>query len=711
MVQYQGYGLDMDKSFNFKERESEIYRRWEESGVFSPKIDLAKHPFTIIMPPPNANGVLHSGHALFVTLQDIMIRWHRMQGEPALWLPATDHAGIATQVTFEKVLEKEGKTRFDLGREEFVRQTFEFTQKNKQTMENQLRALGASCDWSREKFTLDEDVSNAVVATFRKLYDDGLIYKGERIINWCIRCATGVSDVEVEHKEEEGVLTYIKYPLADGDGSISVATTRPETMLGDTAVAVNPEDVRYKDMVGKMIRLPIVEREIPIVGDSAVDPEFGTGAVKVTPAHSQVDFEIAERHGLPRISVIGKNGRMLDDVGEFGGMKIKEAREAVVGKLTEMGLVEKQVPHTHSVGRCERCNTVIEPLLSEQWFVKMESLAGKALDEVQKGNLKFYPDRFTKVFTDWMTNIRDWNISRQLWWGHRIPVYYLESDRTKFVVATSSEEAESMLGGRAVQDEDTLDTWFSSGLWPFTTLGWPKETEDYKYFYPTTVMETGRDIIFFWVARMVMLGIYCTGQVPFKTVYMHGMVNDAQGKKMSKSKGNGVDPIEMVEKYGADALRLALIIGNVPGADQALSEDKIRGYRNFANKVWNVARFVEMSLKGDEPEGFGHNLDETSQKIVEDWTAKKSEIGELLSKYRFDLAGDAIYHFLWDELADKYIEYVKDKTDDIRIRQTLKEIVRQVLVVLHPFVPFVTEAVWSEMYQDRGMLISEEWGN
>lgn len=709
MVQYQRYCLDMEKSFNFKEREPEIYRRWEESGVFTPKIDPQKKPFVITMPPPNANGVLHAGHALFVTVQDILTRWHRMKGEPTLWLPGSDHAGIATQVTFEKVLEKEGKSRFDLGREEFVRQTFEFTQKNKQTMENQLRALGASCDWSREKFTLDEDVSNAVVATFRKLYDDGLIYRGERIINWCIRCATGVSDVEVEHKEEEGALTYIKYPLADGSGSISVATTRPETMLGDTAVAVNPEDVRYKDMVGKAIRLPIVEREIPIVGDLAVDPEFGTGAVKVTPAHSQVDFEIAERHGLPRISVIGKNGRMLDEAGEFAGMKIKETREAVVGKLTEMGLVEKQVPHIHSVGRCERCNTVIEPLLSEQWFVKMESLAGKALDEVQKGNLKFYPDRFTKVFTDWMTNIRDWNISRQLWWGHRIPVYYLESDRTKFVVANSLGEAEDELGGMAVQDDDTLDTWFSSGLWPFTTLGWPEETEDYKYFYPTTVMETGRDLIFFWVARMVMLGLYCTGRLPFETVYMHGLVNDAQGKKMSKSKGNGVDPIEMVEKYGADALRLALIIGNVPGADQALSEDRIRGYRNFANKVWNVARFVEMSLKGDESEGFGDDLDDVSRKLVEDWSSKKNEIDELLEKYRFDLAGDAIYHFLWDELADKYIEYAKDKTGDIEVRRTLKEIVRQVLVVLHPFVPFVTEAVWNEMYASEGMLIGERW--
>lgn len=710
MVQYQGYSLDMDKSFNFKERESDIYKRWEESGVFTPVIDPLKKPFTIIMPPPNANGVLHAGHALFVTVQDIMTRWHRMKGDPTLWLPGSDHAGIATQVTFEKVLDKQGKSRFDLGREEFIKQTYEFTQSNKQTMESQLRALGASCDWSREKFTLDPDVSLAVTETFKRLYDDGLIYRGERIINWCYRCGTGVSDVEVEHVEEEGVLTYIKYPLTDGSGEIVVATTRPETMLGDTAVAVNPDDDRYKNMIGKTVELPILKRNIPVVADSAVDPEFGTGAVKVTPAHSQVDFEIAERHGLPKILVIGKNGRIVESVEGFAGLKIKEARQEVLDQLSALGLVEKTTSHFHSVARCERCNTVIEPLLSEQWFVKMSSLAQRTLEAIESGEVEFVPDRFTKIFSSWMENIRDWNISRQLWWGHRVPVWYLVSDRLRMTVAHTETEAKEKLGGEVEQDEDTLDTWFSSGLWPFTTLGWPKETDDYKYFYPTTVMETGRDLIFFWVARMVMLGIYCTGRVPFETVYMHGLVNDAQGKKMSKSKGNGVDPIEMVEKYGADALRLALIIGNVPGADQALSEDKIRGYRNFANKVWNVARFVEMSLQGDEPEGFGENLDDASQKIVEDWKAKKSEVDELLAKYRFDLAGDAVYHFLWDELADKYIEYVKDKTDDIKIRQTLKEMVRQVLVVLHPFVPFVTEAVWSEMYQGRGMLIAEEWG-
>lgn len=697
----------MDKSFDFKAREPELYKAWEGSGAFTPKIDPAKKPFTIIMPPPNANGVLHAGHALFVTLQDIMIRWHRLGGTPALWLPGADHAGIATQVTFEKALEKEGVSRFDLGREEFVRKTFEFTQNNKSVMENQLRALGASCDWSREKFTLDEDVSRAVTETFKRLYDDGLIYRGERIINWCYRCGTGVSDVEVEHKEEEAALTYIKYPLADGSGEIVVATTRPETMLGDTAVAVSPEDDRYKSMVGKMVKLPIVDREIPIVADPAVDPEFGTGAVKVTPAHSQVDFDIAERHSLPKISVIGKNGRIVEGVAGFEGVKIKEVRQQVVDRLNELGLIEKAQPHVHSVARCERCNTVIEPLLSEQWFVKIKPLAEKALKEVEKGSIKFYPERFTKVFTDWMTNIHDWNISRQLWWGHRVPVWYLVSDRAKMTVAHTESEATEALGGAVEQDEDTLDTWFSSGQWPFTTLGWPDKTEEFEYFYPTTVMETGRDLIFFWVARMVMLGIYCTGKVPFETVYMHGLVNDAQGKKMSKSKGNGVDPIEMVEKYGADALRLALIVGNVPGADQALSEDKIRGYRNFANKIWNIGRFVEMSLKGDEGEVIETELDQVSAEFLKEWRSTKAEAAELVEKFRFDLAADLLYHFAWDKMADEYLEYSKDKLDQGAVRSLLKQVLLELLVCLHPFVPFVTEAVWGEMYGEKGMLISQ----
>lgn len=699
----------MDSKFDFRKLETEIYGRWESSGVFTPKLDPTREPFTMIMPPPNANGVLHAGHAMEVALQDLLIRYHRMKGHPTLWLPGVDHAGIATQITYEKVLDKQGQTRFDLGREEFLKQAFEFSQANRLGIENQMRMLGASADWTRKKFTLDADVSAAVMLTFKKLYEDELIYRGERLISWCQRCATGLSDLEVSHVEEPGELIYIRYPLAESEGEIIVATTRPETMLGDTAVAVNPDDARYQGLIGKNIRLPIVDREIPIVADEAVDPEFGTGAVKVTPAHSQVDFEIAERHKLPRLSVVGKNGRMLPEAGEFANQKVKEAREGIIAKLTEQGLVEKRTPHLHSVARCERCNTVIEPLLSEQWFVKVEPLAKEAIRAVKDGRIQILPERFEKVYLQWMENLRDWNISRQLWWGHRIPVYYLESDRTQYVVAENSTEAESKLGGPVVQDEDTLDTWFSSGQWPFTTLGWPNETADFKYFYPTSVMAPGRDILTFWVSRMIMLGLYDTGQPPFRTVVLHGLVNDQFGKKMSKSKGNGVDPVEMVEKYGADALRFALITGTATGADLALSEDKIRGYRNFANKIWNIARFVQMNLKNNEAEMASPYLDETSVKFWEEWRETKREVSATIEKFRLDLAADRIYHFAWDSFADQYIEYAKDKTDQAEIRQVLRQVLREMLVVLHPFAPFVTEAVWAEMFETDGQLIGQEW--
>lgn len=701
----------MEKNFDFRKLEGKAYQKWEESGVLTPKIDPTKKPFTIIMPPPNVNGVLHAGHALEVALQDLMTRYHRMKGDPTLWLPGVDHAGIATQIAYEKVLAEEGKTRFDLGRSEFVEKTMEFSLGNRSRIEEQQKLIGATPDWTRKKFTLDEDVSTAVVTTFKKLYEDGLIYRGERIINWCQRCETGVSDLEVVHKESEGQLVYIKYPLEDGSGDIVVATTRPETMLGDTAVAVNPEDARYKNLIGKQAILPIVERRIPVIADDSVDPEFGTGAVKVTPAHSLADFEIGERHKLERIEVIGKDGRMTDATGEFAGKKVNETRALLVEKLSSLGFIEKQIPHTHAVSRCERCNSVIEPLLSEQWFVKTAPLAEPAMEAVRSGRIKIVPERFEKIYFNWMENIRDWNISRQLWWGHRIPVYYLKSDDSKWVVAESTEDAKKELGGEVRQEEDTLDTWFSSGLWPLTTLGWPEETEDLKYFYPTSVMSPGRDIIFFWVARMIMLGLYLRPEeVPFEEVSLHGLVNDAQGKKMSKSKGNGVDPVEMVEKYGADALRFALIVGNVPGSDQALSEDKIRGHRNFANKIWNVARFIEMNLQGDEDASLSStDLDETSKKLMEDWAKTKAEIGELIEKHRFDLAADAIYHLVWDELADKYLEYSKDKTEDKSVRDFLKYMLREVLVVLHPFAPFVTETVWGELFADQGLLIEQPW--
>ena len=696
------------KTFDPKVWEQKIYEQWESSGGFAPKIDPAKKPYTIIMPPPNANASLHIGHALFITLEDIMVRYHRMKGEPTLWLPGADHAGIATQVSFEKALAKEGKTRFDLGREEFIKQTFDFTIQNRSTMESQLRSLGASCDWARKKFTLDPDVSEAVFTTFKKMYDEGLIYRGERIINWCPRCATSLSDLEVVHKETEGSLTYIKYPIVGG-GEIVVATTRPETMLGDTAVAVNPNDDRYSKLVGKMLKLPLTDREIPIVADEAVDKEFGTGAVKVTPAHDPVDFEIGQRHQLPIISVIGQNLRMTDAAGAYAGMKVKEAREKVVADLQAEGLVEKTAPYMHNVGRCQRCDTVVEPMISKQWFVKIAPLAGPAMEAVRSGKIKFIPERFEKMYFNWMENIRDWNISRQLWWGHQIPVYYAKDDPAKMAVAASRSEAEKMLGGEVTQDPDTLDTWFSSGLWPFTTLGWPKETEDFKYFYPTTMMETGWDIIFFWVARMIMLGIYCTGQVPFELVYMNGLVRDKDGNKISKSKGNVIDPIEMVNKYGADALRMGLVVGTAAGNDTAMSEDKVKAYRNFANKIWNAARFV--TIKGTGSDIGTANLNERDRQVLAEFDKTTQDVTRLMDKYQLGQAGELLYDYFWHTFCDKLIEEYKPQLDGERVEvaaTVLSHILKNSLRLLHPFVPFVTEAVWQTLYEGEGLLLTQE---
>lgn len=705
---------ELPKTFNPQVEEEKIYRAWEKSGLFTPQIKPNEQPYVITMPPPNAYDQLHIGHALFVAIEDVMIRYHRMKGEPTLWLPGADHAGIASQVFFERILKKEkGLTRHDLGRKEFNKQLYEFLMQKREIVENQLRRLGASCDWTRKKFTLDTDVSQAVIYTFKKMYDEGLIYRGKRITNWCPRCATVLSDLEVEHQETEGQLTYIKYPLKDSDKYIVVATTRPETMLGDTAVAVNPKDKRYKDLIGKEINLPLTDRTIPIIADDIVDMEFGTGAVKVTPAHDPVDFEIGERHGLDRIVVIGQDVKMTQAAGEFEGLEAStEARQAILESLSAKKLIEKKVKYKHNVGHCERCKSIVEPILSKQWFIKIKPLAQPAIEAVKSGKIKFIPKRFEKNYLNWMNNIRDWNISRQLWWGHRIPVYYLKSNADKFVIAESLKEAEKVLGGKAEQDPDTLDTWFSSGMWPFTTLGWPKKTQDFGYFYPTTVMETGWDIIFFWVARMIMLGIYCTGKPPFELVYLNGLVRDKQGQKISKSKGNVIDPIEMIDKYGADALRMGLLMGTAAGNDTNVSEEKIRGYRNFANKIWNAARFINMMVS-EFVDIKDVKLTKDEAKILKEFETVLKTVTKHMDEYRLSLAGEILYDYFWHTFCDKCIEQLKPSLTDSNNKDsaaaTLHHILKNSLIMLHPFVPFATEAAWGAVYNKEDLLLGQKW--
>jgi len=714
--------------YNPAEAEPLIYQRWEEGGYFTPEADPTKKPFTIIMPPPNANGRLHIGHAMFVTVEDILSRWHRMMGEAVLWLPGADHAGILTQVVFERELAKKNLTRQQLGREEFNRQCLAFTLANKEIMERQLRTLGASCDWTREKFTLDPNLQPGILLTFKKLFDAGLVYHGNRIISWCPRCATALSDLEVEHSEEQGTLTYIKYPLKDSDEFIIVATTRPETMLGDTAVAVNPKDKRYKKMVGRVVKLPLTDREIPIIADAMVDREFGTGAVKVTPAHDPVDFELGERHKLKPISVIGEDWRMTPAAGEkYAGLKVKEARGKVVVDLQALGLVEKVEPYAHSVGHCERCKAIIEPLISWQWFIKGKELAASAIEAVQKGETEILPERFAKTYFQWMTNIRDWCISRQIWWGIRIPIWYCSVCGQALVGVDEEGNLQppstcphcGQTEGTFDQEEDTFDTWFSSGQWPYITLGWPKETADFKYFYPTSVMETGYEILFFWVARMMMLGLFATGRVPFRTVYLHGLVRDAFGTKMSKSKGNVVDPLEVVAKYGADALRMALIIGSAPGNDMSLGEDKIRGYRNFANKIWNASRFVLTALEKEGCEGPNQALSTLPECTAAEDRAILKDLRELtesvttsLENYRLSDAASATYDFFWHRYCDWYLEAVKARLsgEDAASRQqalaVLVEVLQTCLKLLHPFMPFVTEEVWAKLGKEEPLIIS-----
>ncbi len=710
----------MDKQYNPKEVEGKIYKLWEESGFFNPDNlpDVQnRKPYCIIMPPPNANGALHTGHALFVTLEDIMTRYNRMRGAAALWLPGADHAGFETQVVFEKSLEKEGKTRFQFEREELYKMIWDFTQKNKVHMENQLRQLGASCDWSREKFTLDPEIIKIVYRTFKKMYGDGLVYRGTRVINWCTKHQTSLSDLEVSYENRRDKLIYIKYQFKDGDGHVVVATTRPETMLGDTAVAVNPSDERYKNFVGKILILPIMNREIPIVADEAVEKEFGTGAVKVTPAHDAVDFEISQRHGLPVIDVIGKDGKMTSQAGEFAGLKVAQAREKVVEKLKGIGAFEKEEDYEHSVALCYKCKNLIEPVVSEQWFVKTESLAKKAIEAVKNGEIKFHPEHYEKIFFNWMANIRDWNISRQIVWGIRIPAWFC-GDCNNIMVSDGEtpRECTKCHSKNISQDMDVFDTWFSSGQWPFATLR-VNQPSDFEKFYPTSVMETAWDILFFWVARMIMLGTYCTGKIPFRDVVLHGLIRDKDRQKMSKSKGNVIDPLAVVEQYGADALRMSLVFGTSAGRDIPMSENKIVAQRKFANKIWNAARFSLENLNDFDPAGVKPVYTKEDEWILGELAQTAQKITKDLDSFQFHEAALSVYHFFWHSFCDKCIENVKERikepkseTDKKTAQFVLWKTLVDSLKLLHPFMPFVSEKIYQEIpHRPKIALIIEDW--
>ena len=656
------------------------------------------------MPPPNVTGELHLGHALMAALEDIMVRWHRMKGDPTLYLPGTDHAGIATQVVVERTLANDDLTRHDLGRMAFVQRVWEWVDEYGGTIDEQLKRLGASCDWSRKRFTLDEGPSRAVRTTFVNLYKKGLIYRGERIINWCSRCATALSDLEVTHQEESAALYYVKYPLEDGSGSLTIATTRPETLLGDTAVAVNPADDRYRHLVGKTAVLPVLGRKLPIIADDAVDTEFGTGALKVTPGHDHNDFEIGERHGLPIVNIMNLDGDLNENAGHYEGRDRLGARAEIVKELERDGLLEKTEPYSHSVGHCERCDTVLEPLVSKQWYMKMAALAEPAIEAVEDGRIRIVPEHFAKVYFNWMQNIRDWPISRQLWWGHRIPVWQCD-DCGSAIVEQDDPALCPECGSRSLtRDPDVLDTWFSSALWPHSTLGWPEETEDLEYFYPTSVLETGHDILFFWVARMIMMGLENRGEIPFHTVYLHGMVRDPEGVKMSKTKGNVMDPLEMIDLYGADALRFALTSGVAAGTDMRLNESKMEASRNFANKLWNATRFVLANLDRAD---LGVDWRETpeAEHLEDRWVLSRlnrvtAQLQDHLDRYQFGEAQRAIYDFLWGEYCDWYLEMAK-----VRLRggsgpsplPVLVFVLERVLRLLHPFMPFITEEIWQTL--------------
>jgi valyl-tRNA synthetase len=697
------------------EIERRWYSHWEEQGLFRARKDPDKDPFCIVIPPPNVTGALHMGHALNNALQDVLIRRARMQGYETLWLPGTDHAGIATQNVVERELRKEGIDRHDLGRERFVEKVWEWKERSGSRIIEQLKRLGSSCDWERERFTMDEGLSRAVRTIFVRWFEDGLIYRGNRIINWCPRCTTALSDIEVEHEDVAGELVTFRYNFADGTGSIPVATTRVETMLGDTAVAVHPDDERYRGVVGKALAHPFFpDREMRVVADDVVDPEFGSGAVKVTPAHDPADFDIGERAGTEPINILDERAQTNENTGQFRGLDRYEARQSVLHELRELGLVEKEErPYVHPVGHCSRCGTEVEPWLSEQWFVHMDTLARPAIEAVVDGRIRFEPERFVKQYVDWMENIRDWCISRQLWWGHRIPVWYCDSCGESFAALDDPTECRSCGSRDLRQDPDVLDTWFSSQLWPFSTLGWPDETEDLGYFYPTSVLCTGYDILFFWVARMIMSGLYAMEEVPFREVFFTGLVRDFEGKKMSKSAGNVIDPLDVIERYGADALRFALAFATVPGNDTNISEERIEQARNFANKLWNASRYVLLSLGDERPElPDGADLGVEDRWILSRLERTMQEVERSYQTYDFADISRALHRFIWGEYCDWYIEMSKLHLNGPRARTTkavLLYVLDHILRVLHPVMPFVTEELWSHLRPGDGSIMRARW--
>ena len=708
---------NLSKTYDPKEFEDRLYKYWNEEGYFRAEVDKDKKPYTIMMPPPNVTGSLHMGHALNNTIQDILIRWKRMQGYSALWLPGTDHASISTEAKVVQKIKAEGKSKDDLGREGFIEEAWEWTDKYGNTIKNQLKKLGVSCDWSRERFTLDDGLSHAVEEVFIRLYEKGLIYRGDRIINWCPSCMTAVSDAEVEHEDAKGSIWHIKYPIKDSDEFITIATTRPETMLGDLAIAVSPEDDRYKDLVGKTAILPLVNREIPIVEDDYVEMEFGTGAVKITPSHDPNDFEIGERHGLGQCIVIEENATISEGYDEYSGLERFEARAKIVSDLKEQGYLEEIKEHDNAIGHCERCGEIIEPLISKQWFVEMKPLAEPALRAFENGELNFIPERFGKIYINWLENIKDWCISRQLWWGHRLPVFYCEDCGEIIVNRERPDGCTKCKSENLTQDTDTLDTWFSSALWAFSTLGWPEKTEDLAYFFPTDVIVTGYDIIFFWIIRMVFSSIEQMDEVPFKDIFLTGLVRDAEGRKMSKSLGNGIDPLEIIDQYGADALRITLVTGSSPGNDMRFNIDRVEANRNFANKLWNATRFVLMNLDEDvlAEELNLEELEEEDKWILSKLNTLTEEATKSLDKYEIGMAADKIYDFIWDEYCDWYIEMVKSRLygDDEKSRRTAEKVLlyvlKDTLKLLHPFMPFITEEIWQHLGDMKSALILEEW--
>ncbi len=696
---------ELEKMYNPRDFEDRIYQFWLDGGYFTPTIDKSKPMFSIVMPPPNITGQLHMGHAVDNTLQDILTRWKRMQGYCTLWLPGTDHASIATEAKIVEAMRKEGVTKEDIGREKFLERAWDWKRQYGGRIVEQLKKLGSSCDWTRERFTMDEGCSEAVQTVFMQLYEKGLIYRGERIINWCPHCKTSISDVEVEYEDQQGSFWHLRYPFKDGSGWLNLATTRPETLLGDTAVAVNPEDERYKDLVGKTLILPLVGREIPVVADEYVEKDFGTGVVKITPAHDPNDFEVGLRHNLPVINVLTEDAHIVDDYPKYAGMDRYEARKAIVKDLEEQGFLVKVEPYTHNVGTCQRCHTTVEPRVSKQWFVAMKELAQPAIAAVREGDIRFIPERFDKMYFHWMENIRDWCISRQLWWGHRIPAYYCD-DCGEMVVSRTAPEKCPKCGGKMHQDPDTLDTWFSSALWPFSTLGWPEKTEDLAYFYPTSTLVTGYDIITFWVSRMIFSGLEYMGDKPFSDVFIHGLVRDSQGRKMSKSLGNGIDPLKVIDEYGADALRFMLANGTSPGNDMRYSDEKVKAARNFANKLWNASRFILMNLSDEvtKPELPDQLLMEDKW-VLSQYNDLVKSVNDNLTKYELGIAVQNIYDFLWDVFCDWYIEIAKARLQaggeaSLNVQKVLVYVMANTLKLLHPFMPFITEEIWQAIPND-----------